>query len=68
VGGGHYTKYAIQPIEYVMKNGLEMCQGNAIKYITRFRDKNGIEDLKKARHCIDLLIAFEEAGKAGAAK
>lgn len=60
VGGNHYTKCAIQPMEYSMANGLDACQHTIIKYVTRFRDKNGIEDLRKARHTIDLLIQFEE--------
>lgn len=59
VGGDHYKKYKIQPMEYSMANGLDACQHTAIKYITRFRDKGGIADLEKAKHCIDLLIEFE---------
>lgn len=61
IGGGHYKDMAIQPMEYSMKNGLDACQHTAIKYISRFRDKGGIEDLKKAKHVIDMLIEFEEA-------
>ena len=61
IGGGHYKSMAIQPMEYSMKNGLDACQHTAIKYISRFRDKGGIEDLKKAKHVIDMLIEFEEA-------
>ena len=60
VGGDHYSKMAIQPMEYSMKNGLDACQHTAIKYISRFRDKGGIEDLRKAKHVIDMLIQFEE--------
>lgn len=60
VGGDHYAKMAIQPMEYSMKNGLDACQHTAIKYISRFRDKGGIEDLRKAKHVIDMLIEFEE--------
>jgi len=63
VGGDHYKKYKIQPMEYSMANGLDACQHTAIKYITRFRDKGGIADLEKAKHCIDLLIEFERAGQ-----
>lgn len=63
VGGDHYKKYKIQPMEYSMANGLDACQHTAIKYITRFRDKGGIDDLEKAKHCIDLLIEFERAGQ-----
>lgn len=59
VGGDHYKKYKIQPMEYSMANGLDACQHTAIKYVTRFRDKGGIADLEKAKHCIDLLIEFE---------
>lgn len=59
VGGTHYKKYEIQPIEYCQKNGLNYCESNVIKYITRWRDKGGIEDLKKAKHMIDLLIEIE---------
>ena len=60
VGGDHYTKCPIQPMEYSMANKLDACQHTIIKYVTRFRDKNGIEDLEKAKHVIDMLIAFEE--------
>lgn len=63
VGGDHYKKYKIQPMEYSMANGLDACQHTAIKYITRFRDKGGIADLEKAKHCIDLLIEFECKGQ-----
>ena len=59
VGGNHYTKLAIQPMRYSMENGLDALQHTVIKYVTRFRDKAGIEDLEKAKHCIDMLIEFE---------
>ena len=59
IGGDHYTKLAIQPMRYSMENGLDALQHTVIKYVTRFRDKNGIEDLEKAKHCIDMLIEFE---------
>ena len=58
-GGGHYKKYAMQPTEFIHSNGLGFIQGNVIKYIMRYKDKNGIEDLKKAKHYIDLLIEYE---------
>ena len=63
VGGNHYTKLAIQPMRYSMENGLDALQHTVIKYVTRFRDKNGIEDLEKAKHCIDMLIEFERGKK-----
>lgn len=59
IGGSHYKDMKIQPITYSMVNGLDACQHTIIKYVSRFRDKNGIEDLEKAKHCIDLLIEFE---------
>lgn len=58
-GGSHYKNYSIQPVEFAMANGLDLCQANVVKYVVRFRDKNGKDDLLKARHYIDLLIKFE---------
>ena len=63
IGGNHYTKLAIQPMRYSMENGLDALQHTIIKYVTRFRDKNGIEDLEKAKHCIDMLIEYEKESK-----
>ena len=59
VGGDHYSKLAIQPVEYINANNLTYLQGNVIKYVTRYKDKNGVEDLQKAKHYIDLLIELE---------
>lgn len=59
VGGDHYQKRAIQPIEYIHANDLGFFEGNVVKYITRWRDKDGLADLQKARHYIDLLIELE---------
>lgn len=59
IGGNHYLSLAIQPVEYAHKNNLNFCQGSIVKYVTRYKDKNGLEDLKKARHFIDLLIQME---------
>ncbi len=56
IGGNHYKKYKIQPAEFIIKNNIGFCEGNIIKYVLRFKDKNGIEDLKKAQHYINLLI------------
>ena len=63
VGGGHYKDYPIQPIEYCMKNKLNYCQANIVKYATRYKDKNGVEDLKKIKHYVDLLIELEYGDK-----
>ena len=58
-GGDHYAKLRIQPIEYIHGNQIGFAEGNVIKYVTRWRDKGGIADLKKARHFLDLLIELE---------
>lgn len=58
-GGDHYKKLVVQPIEYIHANGIPFAEGSVIKYVTRWRDKGGIEDLKKARHFLDLLIELE---------
>ena len=60
IGGSHYSEMAIQPTEFIHKNGLSFIQGNIIKYVCRYKSKGGIEDLNKAKHYIDLLIEFEE--------
>lgn len=59
IGGSHYTDLVIQPMEYSMANNLDALQHSIIKYTTRFRSKDGVEDLKKARDCIDMLISWE---------
>lgn len=55
VAGSHYKNMAIQPIEFSMKNNLNACQHSAIKYICRYKDKGGLEDLAKAKHFIEML-------------
>lgn len=59
VGGNHYKKYKIQPAEYAHANNLDFFQGSVVKYITRFRDKNGKQDLEKIKHLCDYLIELE---------
>ena len=59
-GGNHYKKLKIQPVEYIMANGIPYMEGNVIKYCTRWRDKGGIEDLKKAKHYLEILIENEQ--------
>ena len=61
IGGNHYAKLKIQPMQYALENGLNYAQASVIKYVTRYQDKNGIEDLRKAIHCIELLIEWESA-------
>ena len=59
VGGNHYKSFKIQPVEFIHINGLGYIAGNIIKYVCRYKVKNGIEDLRKARHYIDMLIESE---------
>ncbi len=63
VGGGHYKNKAIQPIEYCMANGLNACESAVVKYITRWADKGGLEDLEKVKHYVDLLIKLDPRAK-----
>ena len=44
----HYAKWEIEPITFVMRNKLPFAEGNVIKYTMRHRDKNGLDDIKKA--------------------
>ena len=60
VGGNHYRKNGIQPWDYVVAHDFDFWQGNILKYITRWRDKGGVEDLKKARHYLDKYIELQE--------
>lgn len=59
VGGDHYKDMRIQPIQYIHANKLGFCEGNVVKYITRWRDKGGKADLEKVKHYVDLLIQLE---------
>ena len=66
VGGTHYTNLSIQPMQYSMANELNALQHTIIKYVTRYQDKGTpLQDLAKAKHCIDMLIEFELEGKCG---
>ncbi len=67
VGGEHYRKRAIQPVEYIHANNLGFLEGCVIKRITRWRDKNGFEDLEKIKHEIDLLMELERKKHGGIA-
>lgn len=63
IGGQHYKKYAIQPVEYCQKNKLNSLESNIIKYATRHQDKNGREDIEKIIHCAKLILQFDYANK-----
>jgi len=59
VGGSHYKDMKIQPVEFIQANGMGFLEGNVIKYVSRFRAKNGKQDLDKAQHYLNLLIELE---------
>ena len=62
VGGNHYRDMAIQPVEFIVANGIPYREANIIKYACRHASKNGKQDLLKARHYIDMLISeYEDA-------
>jgi len=55
VGGSHY-QLAIEPIDYIVKNNLGYREGNVIKYVSRHKNKNGAEDIKKAIHYLEMIL------------
>ena len=59
VGGDHYSTMAIQPAEYAQLNQLNFIEGCVVKYVSRHRNKNGAEDIKKAIHFLNLLLEIE---------
>lgn len=56
----HYARFAIQPIEFILANGLNFLQASVIKYLVRYPYKNGMEDLMKCRNMLDRLITEEQ--------
>jgi UDP-3-O-acyl-N-acetylglucosamine deacetylase len=60
-GGTHYKALRIQPWDYIDANDIPFLEGSAIKYLTRWRDKGGVEDLRKAIHFIQKRIEIEES-------
>jgi hypothetical protein len=66
-GGSHYQT-PIQPWDYIIANEIGYLEGTAIKYLSRWKRKNGLEDLYKARHFIEKLIETEEEKKKNACR
>ena len=58
-GGAHYKNMAIQPAEYCSVNDIGFLPGSGIKYLSRYRDKNGLEDIKKAKHFCEMIARLE---------
>lgn len=63
VSGNHYKDKGIQPIVYIHANDLGFCAGNVVKYITRYKGKNGADDIRKAIHYCQLLLELEYGEK-----
>lgn len=59
VDGSHYKSMAIQPVEFIHANKLGYFEGNVVKYVSRWKNKNGVADLQKAIHYLELLIKLE---------
>jgi hypothetical protein len=59
IGGSHYKQCAIQPLEYIVANDIPYLEGNVIKYVTRHKDKGGIDDIRKAIHYLELIMETE---------
>lgn len=62
-GGSHYKTMAIQPVEFITKNSIPYLEGNVIKYVSRHSAKNGIEDIKKAIHYLQLIAELQYGTK-----
>jgi len=65
VGGDHYKLMKIQPVEIIHANSIPFLEGCIIKRACRWRNKNGIEDLRKIIHEAQLLIDLEDAQRGG---
>ena len=63
VGGAHYAAKPIQPWDFIAANGLGYFEGNVVKYLSRWRDKGGVQDLHKAAHYLQKLIEIETNGE-----
>lgn len=59
----HYSQYVIEPIDFIVKNDIPYREGNVIKYVCRWKSKDGVRDLKKARQYLDLMIRDLEGGE-----
>jgi hypothetical protein len=55
VGGDHYKRWQVQPVQFSEVNELSSCQHSIIKYAMRYDTKDGVRDLRKAMHFCDLM-------------
>lgn len=58
IGGNHYQQMTYQPLTFIMEQKLNFCEGNIVKYVARYKFKNGLQDLKKAQHYLKFLLEF----------
>ncbi len=58
IGGDHYRKMKIQPVQFIHANRIPFIEGTIIKYVSRWKSKGGLQDLEKARHMVSMLIAY----------
>ena len=63
IGGNHYKLMMIQPTEYILANDMDWCEANIVKYISRWRSKGGVDDLRKVIHYAQILIEKELDGE-----
>ena len=59
VGGQHYKKCKIEPVEYINANGLDFFEGNCLKYLSRHKYKNKDEDIKKLMHYASYILKYQ---------
>ena len=60
IAGNHYKQHTYETCDVILDWGLGYLDGNAVKYLSRWRHKGGVQDLKKAAHYIQKLIEVEE--------
>lgn len=65
IGGSHYKNFKMQPIELIAKTRCSFIQGNIIKYISRYKEKNGKQDLEKVIHYAQLALELGDRGNLG---
>ena len=63
VGGSHYRKGKIQHWDYVLANDIPYLEAMIIRYVGRWRDKDGMKDLRKAQHFLEKLIEVNSQPK-----
>lgn len=63
IGGDHYERYKIQPIEFLHVNRIPVIESTIIKYVLRHKSKHKEEDLNKAIHCLEILKELEYGRK-----